>query len=137
MMRTAVPPPPIVARRVRVDFGQLPEARDKPFDWYDGDAAQTEIFHALSITFPAGETFFIDSVLHYGARIKAEAPKLWKQVRLFFRQEGMHTALHEKLAFVSLFLKSFSLFHLTHTLSRHLQMERARSTRVWPPDGRP
>ena len=84
----------IVPRRVQVNFGSLPE--DKPFDWYDGDAAQTEIFHALSITFPAGETFFIDSVLHYGARIKAKFPELWGQIRGFLRQEGMHTSVHEK-----------------------------------------
>lgn len=125
----------IVARTVRVDFGELPEKSSKvqqkqedddtrssegavvPGDWcvtpaavfsrfircfrwvrngvseaecdccccvrrYAGNAALTEIFHALSITFPVGETFFIDSVMHYAPRLKRDHPKLWKDVRI-------------------------------------------------------
>ena len=148
-MISTAPPPPIVARRVNLDFGPLPED-DKPFDWYDGDAAQTEIFHALSITFPAGETFFIDSVLHYGARIKAKAPELWEQVRLFFRQEGMHTAVHEKCVFgerererererkkEATLQVAYSSSPSIITNPRHGQVERARPERVWSPHGRP
>jgi len=86
----------IVARSVRLEFEKLAEGSNSPLDWYDNDAALTEIFHALSITFPAGETFFIDTVVRYGSRIKEKRPELWKQVQQFFKQEAMHTAIHEQ-----------------------------------------
>jgi hypothetical protein len=38
----------------------------------------TEYWHAFSVTFPAGETFFIDSVLHYGPQLREEFPELWQ-----------------------------------------------------------
>lgn len=85
-------PMTIVARKVRVDFGPLPLT---PLDWYNSDPAVTEFFHALSVHFPAGETFFINSVAHYAEEIKTKDPKLWEQVLLFFKQEGMHTHVHE------------------------------------------
>ena len=62
---------------------------------YGGNGALTEVFHALSITFPVGETFFIDSVMHYAPRLRRDHPTLWKDVQLFFKQEGMHSAVHE------------------------------------------
>ena len=68
----------------------------KPIDWCDDDPVLTEFFHALSITFPAGETFFIDSVLHYAPVIKAKHPKLFADVDMFFKQEAAHTFVHEK-----------------------------------------
>lgn len=84
----------IVARRARVEFAPLNPS--KPVDWMNDDPVITEFFHALSITFPAGETFFIDSVLHYAPRMKAEHPDLYEQVEAFFKQEAAHTFVHEK-----------------------------------------
>jgi len=81
----------IVARNVRVEFGELHrrnnadgDAEDDqkkvtPLDFYDGNGALTEVFHALSVTFPVGETFFINSVMHYAPRIRTKHPELWKQ----------------------------------------------------------
>jgi len=85
---------PITARRVRVDF---PPLSKQPQDWADGDPAITEIFHALSITFPIGETFFIESVRRYAKRLRASHPALFEQIQLFYKQEAMHTAAHEAL----------------------------------------
>ena len=82
----------IVPRKVIVNFGPIPIV---PFDWYDNSPAITEFFHALSVHFPAGETFFIESVAHYAKEIKAKNPALWERVRMFFKQEGMHTHVHE------------------------------------------
>lgn len=84
---------PIVPRRVQVQFPPLPT---KPLDWYDHSPAITEWFHALSVTFPAGETFFINSVRHFAPVLEKEHPELWRNVQLFFKQEGMHTAVHER-----------------------------------------
>ena len=95
---------PIIARKVKVDFGDLhfePISEEEkkqqervadsaetgkdwkvvPLDWYDNNAAITEMFHALSITFPVGETFFIDSVMHYAPILQKEHPELWEKVR--------------------------------------------------------
>jgi predicted metal-dependent hydrolase len=77
-----------------VEFAALDPS--KPIDWCDDDPVLTEFFHALSITFPAGETFFIDSVLHYAPVIKAKHPKLFADVDMFFKQEAAHTFVHEK-----------------------------------------
>lgn len=34
-------------------------------EWLDNNAFLTAVFNGMSITFPAGEKFFIDSVRHY------------------------------------------------------------------------
>lgn len=82
----------IIPRAIQVDFGKVPVT---PFDWYDNDPAITEFFHALSVHFPAGETFFIESVAQYAVEIQTKSPELWQKVKLFFKQEGMHTHVHE------------------------------------------
>ena len=43
-------------------------------DWLDNHPFKTAWFNAMSITFPLGEKFFIDSVRHYAGRI--DDPKL-------------------------------------------------------------
>jgi predicted metal-dependent hydrolase len=75
---TSLSPAKIVARRARLEF--VPLDTTKPVDWCDNDPIVTEYFHALSITFPAGETFFIDAVLHYAPVLKAKHPELYKDV---------------------------------------------------------
>jgi predicted metal-dependent hydrolase len=65
-------------------------------DWCDNDPVVTEFFHALSITFPAGETFFIDTVLHYAPRLQKTHAALYGDVELFFKQEAAHTYIHER-----------------------------------------
>ena len=63
-------------------------------DWFDNHAFKTAWFNAMSITFPAGEKFFIDSVRHYADRI--EDPKLAREIRHFCGQEGFHRREHER-----------------------------------------
>ena len=89
------PPLLIRPRRVRVKFAPLSPGAP-PTDFYAGDAVLTEVFHALSVHFPAGETFFVDTVFRHAKFLKQNHPKLWEQVLLFCRQEAMHTVVHEQ-----------------------------------------
>ena len=50
-------------------------------DWLDNDPFKTAFFNALSMTFPDGERFFIDSVRHYKDEVKD--PKLKKEMSGF------------------------------------------------------
>ncbi|MBB5187259.1 hypothetical protein HNQ57_001528 [Zhongshania antarctica] len=63
-------------------------------DWHAGGAHITHFFNALSIFFPDGERFFIDSVRHYRGRI--QDPALKESVRGFIGQEAMHGREHEE-----------------------------------------
>jgi len=83
----------ITPRRIVIDYGTI---QTPPEDWYAGDAAVTEVFHALSVTFPAGESFFMDSVRHFEETLRNTHPLLWQDVVLFFKQESLHSAQHEK-----------------------------------------
>jgi hypothetical protein len=64
-------------------------------DWHGGDPFRTAFFNALSLTFPRGERFFIDSVRAFQAQI--EEPKLAHEIRGFIGQEAIHSREHEKL----------------------------------------
>lgn len=63
-------------------------------DWFDQHAFKTAWFNAMSITFPLGEKFFIDSVRHYQDRV--EDPKLLEDIRGFCGQEGFHRREHQR-----------------------------------------
>ena len=68
--------------------------KDRIGDWHAGGAHITHFFNALSIFFPDGERFFIDSVRHYRDRI--HDPELKESVRGFIGQEAMHGREHEE-----------------------------------------
>ncbi len=61
-------------------------------DWLAGDPIRSLAFNALSITFPAGERFFIRSVKAFRDRLQSETLK--SQVGGFIAQESMHTREH-------------------------------------------
>jgi predicted metal-dependent hydrolase len=63
-------------------------------DWFDNDAFKTAWFNAMSITFPLGEKFFIDSVRHFSDQI--DDPKLNEDIRGFCGQEGYHRREHQR-----------------------------------------
>ena len=63
-------------------------------DWFDQHAFKTAWFNAMSITFPLGEKFFIDSVRYYLDRI--DDPKLKADIRGFCGQEGFHRREHQR-----------------------------------------
>ncbi len=59
--------------------------------WLGGDPIATAFYNALSITFPRGEAFFIESVKAF----RAGAPeKLEREIRAFIQQEVMHSREH-------------------------------------------
>jgi hypothetical protein len=61
-------------------------------DWLGGDEIKSLAFNALSLTFPAGERFFIRSVKTFKGQIRSE--KLLAQANAFMAQESMHTREH-------------------------------------------
>ena len=61
-------------------------------DWLDNDPFLTAVFNAMSLSFPSGERHFIDSVRAYEDRITDE--KLLKEVKGFYKQEGIHSREH-------------------------------------------
>ncbi|HSX88203.1 MAG TPA: metal-dependent hydrolase [Pseudomonas sp.] len=63
-----------------------------PRHWHGGDAFKTHLFNAMSVLFPDGERFFIESVRHFRGQI--EDPLLQEQVRGFIGQEGQHSREH-------------------------------------------
>lgn len=73
-----------------IDFGM---DADIPKFWMGGECHRTRIMDALSIFFPEGERFFIESVRHYRDRIPANDP-LAQEVRVFIGQEAMHGREH-------------------------------------------
>ncbi|MFK7841901.1 MAG: metal-dependent hydrolase [Sphingorhabdus sp.] len=60
--------------------------------WYlGGDPIATAFFNALTITFPQGENFFIDSVRPYR---KLAPSGLAREIADFIKQEAMHSSEH-------------------------------------------
>lgn len=63
--------------------------------WLAGDAYRTQLFNALSMTFPQGEQSFIDSVRAVPAHKLAD-PALRDEVRDFIGQEASHRFVHQQ-----------------------------------------
>lgn len=59
--------------------------------WLNGDPVATAFYNALSVTFPKGEAFFIESVK---AHREGTPPKLAEEIRSFTAQEVMHSREH-------------------------------------------
>ena len=80
----------LVIRRLLVDM-QQPIARH----WCAGDAFRSAFFNALSMSFPVGEQFFIDSVKNgLKAMPESEQEPYKKEVQGFVGQEATHRRLH-------------------------------------------
>jgi predicted metal-dependent hydrolase len=79
-------------------------------DWFDNHPFKTAWFNAMSITFPLGEKFFIDSVRHYADRI--DDPKLREEIRGFFGQEGFHRREHDRYNRALCRLRGYDLDYL-------------------------
>jgi predicted metal-dependent hydrolase len=62
-------------------------------DWHSGSAFITAYFNAMSILFPLGEKFFIDSVRVY--RNQIDDPKLLDEITAFQGQEAIHRLQHQ------------------------------------------
>lgn len=80
----------LAVRRLLVDL-KTPFARH----WNGGDAFRTALFNALSMSFPVGEQFFIDSVrLGMKQLPEAERARFEPEVQGFIGQEATHRRIH-------------------------------------------
>ena len=88
---TKTPPDPaaIVRRDIRFDLDPGRVSR-----WHPDGAHVAHFFNALSLFFPEGESFFIDSVRHYLERITQG--RLADDVQGFLGQEAMHSREHKR-----------------------------------------
>lgn len=59
--------------------------------WLGGDPIATAFYNALSITFPRGEAFFVESVKAFRDGVD---PKLDREIKAFVSQEVMHSREH-------------------------------------------
>ena len=94
---------PIHPRNREYDIGQ-----SLKHDWYDNHPFKTAWFNAMSITFPLGEKFFIDSVRYYADQI--DDPKLNEDIRGFCGQEGFHRRQHQR--YNQALCEQLSLIHI-------------------------
>lgn len=82
----------------------LPVRRDISFslrseritDWHGAGMNMSQFLNTMSLFFPVGERFFIDSVRHFRDYAK-EDPDLNKQITAFIGQEAMHGREHDIL----------------------------------------
>ncbi|MBV8665881.1 MAG: metal-dependent hydrolase [Burkholderiaceae bacterium] len=81
----------LAVRRLLIDLEQ-PIARH----WHSGDAFCTAFYNALSMSFPVGEQFFIDS-LRTGIKSlpESEQAKYASTVQGFIGQEATHRRIHD------------------------------------------
>lgn len=107
----------------------------RALEWHEKGKNVALFLNTLSVFFPAGERFFIDSVRHYRKQITDAEMK--KAVTAFIGQEAMHTREHEEYneaikshdipidaqeAFVEAVLKTVQkatpdMFHLAATIA--------------------
>ena len=59
--------------------------------WKGGDPVETAFYNSLSLVFPEGEAYFIDSVRHYRNSVP---PALQLQIDAFIKQEAVHSREH-------------------------------------------
>jgi predicted metal-dependent hydrolase len=80
----------LVVRRLLIDLKPPIAAR-----WNGGDAFRSAFFNALSMSFPAGEQYFIDSVRAGLKALPAERQQvLAQEVQGFIGQEATHRRVH-------------------------------------------
>jgi hypothetical protein len=60
--------------------------------WHGGRVEATAIYNALSTTFPAGETFFVESVRKFR---EGAPPRLAEEIKGFTTQEAIHSREHD------------------------------------------
>ncbi|MCR8914091.1 metal-dependent hydrolase [Marinobacter panjinensis] len=80
----------IKPQRMGFEFGEK-----VPHYWLDNSYTLSHTMNALSVLFPQGEQFFVDSVRYFQDQIKD--PKLKKDVRGFIGQEAMHSLEHKSM----------------------------------------
>ncbi len=80
----------LVVRRLLIDLAEPIPAR-----WNGGDAFRSAFFNALSMSFPVGEQYFMDSVRAGLKALPEESrPELAAEVQGFVGQEATHRRIH-------------------------------------------
>ncbi|MEH6590499.1 MAG: metal-dependent hydrolase [Halioglobus sp.] len=92
-------------------------------DWFDSHAFKTAWFNAMSITFPVGEKFFIDSVRHFADSV--EDPKLIEDIRGFCGQEGFHRREHERYNQALCNARGYDLEYLEGRIIKNTEMAKS------------
>jgi predicted metal-dependent hydrolase len=87
-------------------------------EWLDDNAFLTAVFNGMSITFPAGEKFFIDSVRHYAGDVTD--PVLKGHIKGFCGQEGFHRREHQRYNEALCDARGYDLNKLEGKLTRRL-----------------
>ena len=87
-------------------------------EWLDNDPFLTAFFNGMSIAFPVGEKFFIDSVRHYADQITD--PVLKEQIKGFCGQEGFHRREHQLYNETLCAARGYNLEKLEGTLTKRL-----------------
>lgn len=106
----------LLVRRLLIDLKAPFPAR-----WNGGDAFRSALFNALSMSFPVGESYFIDSVRNAQALLpEAEQARCAAEMQAFVGQEATHRHLH------SLFNTQLQR-HGLHNQIEHRALQRLRA----------
>jgi uncharacterized protein len=90
--------------------------------WLGGDPIATAFYNALSVTFPRGEAFFIESVK---AHREGAPPKLAAEIRAFVQQEVIHGREH--IAFNKRVVEAgYDISRLEASVTESLEMTKGR-----------
>ncbi len=93
-------------------------------EWMNNNVFATAWFNAMSITFPLGEQFFIESVRHF--RDDISDPKLKQEVMNFFSQEGVHRREHQRYNELLCEQRGYDLNALERTARRRQKMDQEK-----------
>jgi uncharacterized protein len=90
--------------------------------WLGGDPVATAFYNALSITFPRGEAFFIESVKAFR---DGASEKLDREIRAFIQQEVMHSREH--VSFNKRVVDAgYDIAHLEDVVTQSLELTKNR-----------
>ena len=119
-MKNGSPPPAEVSIEPRNRQHDITRCLSR--DWYDNDPFKTAWFNSMSITFPLGEKFFIESVRHFADKI--EDPKLQAEIRGFCGQEGFHSREHRGYNKALCEQRGYDLAYLEGRLEKNINMSK-------------
>ncbi|OTG63211.1 metal-dependent hydrolase [Acinetobacter silvestris] len=80
---------PVVRQKPDFKLDQIPRF------WFGGDPFRTRMFDALSLTFPMGERYFIESIR--ALRNQVTDPNLQHRITDFIQQEAQHGLAHDTM----------------------------------------
>ncbi len=116
----------IVKRNPKLDIAEALTS-----EWMDNHVFATAWLNAMSITFPLGEQFFINSVRHYRDRITD--PKLQREMKAFYSQEAVHLREHQRYNELLCAQRGYDLEKLIGPMRRRMQWveKMYRRANVW------